>query len=419
MNKRYFRHFFALVILVLLSAVRLQSVQAQASIYSTPPSWSPDGSMLAVVNNNNFTVDVYDLGRNTLMFTLSGHSSWIPCAVWSPDGRLLAIPSNDMITTVWDMTNGALLYTLVGHKDEITFALFSPDGTQLITTGVESTPNLFIWDVKTYEIVSKQIGGTIVDASFSPDGQYLATAHGVALAVRDVRNLDNFEVVARYSPGGCCENSMYTLAWSPDGKYIVTGSTDGQITIWDASNLEIVRQFLAGPSSHPEEPFEIRTGEEVRRSWVRDVQYDPTGERILSVAGDGTVSEWDANTGELIQQTQIGQVFGATWSRYGGQLAVTDVSSTFSTDTSSVETNRMGNMFRVVVPFATMDKVQSLAQTCQLPSETDQALTNAMQSAQLTDFISRIESLPQDTLEPACIADLLAVAEAVQASEQK
>jgi len=418
MNKRYFRHFFALVILVLLSAVRLQSVQAQASIYSTPPSWSPDGSMLAVVNNDNFTVEVYDLELNMLIFTLSGHSNWIPDAVWSPDGRLLAIPSNDKTTTVWDMTNGLLLYTLVGHEDAITFAMFSPDGTQLITSGVESNPSLFFWDVKTGALVAQQDAGSIADASFSPDGQYLATVTG-GLDVRDVHQFDKFELVARYRQPLCCENLMYTLAWSPDGKYIVTGSTDGQITIWDASNLEIVRKFLAGPSSHPEEPFEIRTSEELMRSWVRDVQYDPTGERILSVAGDGTVSEWDANTGELIQQTQIGQVFGATWSRYGAQLAVTDESSTIPTDNSSAETNRMGNEFRVVVPFATMDKVQVLAGACQLPTETDQALTNAVQTDQLTDFVSMVESLPQDTFEPACIADLLAVAQAVQASEQK
>ena len=207
---------------------------------------------------------------------------------------------------------------------------------------------------------------------------------------------------------------MYSLAWSPDGTHIVTGSTDGQITIWDASNLEIVRQFLAGPSSHPEEPFEIRTGGEVMRSWVRDVQYDPTGERILSVAGSGTVSEWDANTGELIQQTEIGQVFGATWSRYGGQLAVTDVSSTIATDMSSAETNRTSNGLRVVVPFATMEKLESLAEACNQTVLNDQRLTTTIQVDQLTDFVAQVQSLPENNIAPACVADLLAVAEALQ-----
>ncbi len=414
MIKQHFKYSGLYVLLTIICLAFSPTVQSQSIVpYSTPPSWSPDGSMLAIVNNDNFTVEVYDLERNMLMFTLFGHSNWIPVVVWSADGRLLAIPSNDKTTTVWDMTNGSLLYNLVGHEDEITFAVFSPDGTQLITSGVESNPSLFFWDMQTGALVSQQDAGSIADAAFSPDGQYLATVTG-GLDVRDVRQFDKFELVARYRQPLCCENLMYSLAWSPDGTHIVTGSTDGQITIWDASNLEIVRQFLAGPSSHPEEPFEIRTGGEVMRSWVRDVQYDPTGERILSVAGDGTVSEWDANTGELIQQTEIGQVFGATWSRYGGQLAVTDVSSTIATDMSSAETNRTSNGLRVVVPFATMEKLESLIEACNQTVSTDQRLTTTIQVDQLTDFVAQVESLPENSIAPACVADLLAVAEALQ-----
>jgi len=413
MSKFYFRYFFTLGVLLLLSAISLQPLQAQTPIYAAPPSWSPDGKMVAIIRRETFTVEVYDTERGMLLFTLSGHLSSIPSVAWSPNSRLLALPSSDKTTTVWDMMSGSLLYTLVGHVDSITFAIFSPDGTQLITSGVESNPSLFFWDVNTGALLSQQDAGSIVDAAFSPNGQYLATVTG-GLDVRDVRQFDKFELVARYRQPLCCENLMYSLAWSPDGTHIVTGSTDGQITIWDASNLEIVRQFLAGPYSHPVEPYEIRTNEELMRSWVRDVQYDPTGERILSVAGSGTVSEWDANTGELIQQTEIGQVFGATWSRYGGQLAVTDVSSTIATDMSSAETNRTSNGLRVVVPFATMEKLESLAEACNQTVLNDQRLTTTIQVDQLTDFVAQVQSLPENNIAPACVADLLAVAEALQ-----
>jgi WD40 repeat protein len=77
--------------------------------------------------------------------------------------------------------------------------------------------------------------------------------------------------------------SVYSVAYSPDGRRIVSGSKDGTIKIWDA-----------------ESGREIRTLEE-HSDHVWSVAYSPDGRRIVSGADDETIKIWDAESGREIR----------------------------------------------------------------------------------------------------------------------
>jgi len=68
---------------------------------------------------------------------------------------------------------------------------------------------------------------------------------------------------------------VYSVAWSPDGKRIVSGSGDYTLRIWDADSGECL-QTLRG-----------------HRSWVESVAWSPDGKRIVSGADDYTLRIWD------------------------------------------------------------------------------------------------------------------------------
>jgi WD40 repeat protein len=97
-------------------------------------------------------------------------------------------------------------------------------------------------------VVSWAAGGPIFQlpfdddtpAAISPDGRWLATASRTAIAVRDLRNplaLTNYEVFTGH------ERDVSALAFSPDGRQLVSCSFDGTALVWD------MRPVHAGPRS--------------------------------------------------------------------------------------------------------------------------------------------------------------------------
>jgi WD40 repeat protein len=71
---------------------------------------------------------------------------------------------------------------------------------------------------------------------------------------------------------------------TPDGKYVVSGSGDKTVRLW-----------------------ELATGKEVRRftghaDWVRSVAVTPDGQYVVSGSGDKTVRLWDLATGKEVRR---------------------------------------------------------------------------------------------------------------------
>ncbi|THU75288.1 WD40 repeat-like protein, partial [Dendrothele bispora CBS 962.96] len=72
-------------------------------------------------------------------------------------------------------------------------------------------------------------------------------------------------------------------AYSPDGRYIVSGSADKTVRVWDSQTREVVGQPLQG-----------------HIGWVRSVAYSPDGRYIVSGSTDKTVRVWDSQTGAVV-----------------------------------------------------------------------------------------------------------------------
>jgi len=83
---------------------------------------------------------------------LTGHTDWVQCVAFSPDGKTLASasghPGYERAVRLWDVrTREQRGAPLLGHEALITWVAFSPDGSMLASSSQDGTVR--IWDPQT------------------------------------------------------------------------------------------------------------------------------------------------------------------------------------------------------------------------------------------------------------------------------
>ncbi len=208
---------------------------------------------------------------------------------------------------------------------------------------------------------------------------------------------------------------MYSLKWSPDSTKLVTGSTNGLVTIWDAKTATVEQQFMINEYANRDA---LKVADPAL-SWVRDVRFSDDGTTVSAIAGDGTLKEWNIQTGQVVQATKLAPLATAAWSPFGARLAVLDTSFLPALDGTPSQKKTAETGFQVIVPNPTLARLNALAGVCVKHGDASQpdvrALTaQVVTQASLAAFAAQVKALPPGAIPAACQADLSAVAEALQ-----
>ncbi len=274
-------------------------------------AFSPDNKRI-VTGCWDRTAKVWDAATGQELLTLKGHTGWVLSAAFSPDNKRVVTGSVDNTVRMWDAETGLEVLALKGHAAEVSSVAFSPDGKRIVSASADSTAKA--WDAETGQKVLTLKGNTgpVRGVAFSPHSKRLVAASGVWDAATGQ------EVLALKGAGG-------PVAFSPDGKRIVTGSQDKTANVWDAATGQELLALkghtgevlsvafspdgkrIATAAYHQNQPGAVRvwdaeTGEEVLaldglRARVWSVAFSPDGKRILT-GDDRTAKLWDAATGQ-------------------------------------------------------------------------------------------------------------------------
>ena len=199
-----------------------------------------------------------------------------------------------------------------GHMSFIRAVLFTPDGKQLVSAADDKV--IRVWDVdtgQTVRILRGQIGdgarGKIYALALSPDASLLAAGGRIREAgegSNPIRLYDfrTGEIVALLDGH---QGAVLSLNFSPDGRFLVSGSTDHTAIVWDVGQRQEVHRLRGHEGD------------------INDAVFTLDGARVVTGSDDQTLALWDMQDAALIARSKphAGVIFGLAVSPVTGDVA--------------------------------------------------------------------------------------------------
>ncbi|KAG8744074.1 hypothetical protein FRC10_010860 [Ceratobasidium sp. 414] len=244
-------------------------------------------------NSVLFWLEVLNLKKciNVGTVTLARVHKWSQTRGLAQLGSTLHSNETSALLAIWD------------NHDRVRSVAASSDGSCIVSNYGE---RFIVWDGHTGNYVLGPRNGhtkLVLSVAISPNGHTIASGSDDCTIY--IWNAGNADIIAGPLKGHT--GPVYSVAFSPDGARLASGSKDRTIRIWDTQTGHL----LVGP-------FEGHTGP------INSVAFSPNGGRVLSGSCDCTIRIWDAQTGHTIMdpfEGHTGPVYSVAFSPDGARIA--------------------------------------------------------------------------------------------------
>ena len=324
-------------------------------------AFSGDGRLLAAAGGDaaGGFVRVWEYPGGATVLADDGPGPAVRSVALSPDGERLATARADGAVTVRPVAGGPPVLDARGHTKAATGVAFSPDGAALASCGEDGAVHLWRPAEKAAPVWSNRHPAPARAVAFSPDGGTVASASGTLLRESGVYGARPGELAVWGTAEGDLRKKVdahlgvvHAVAFSRDGRRLVTGGEDRLVKVWRADTLAEERSLYgftspvlaaaigpdgarvaaAGGSSRTLNPGgELRMWDllpprpalEVKsQTYYNTAAFSPDGRLIGGCGGEGVVRLWDAATGaEVRALTGLKpNVYDLAFSRDGGRV---------------------------------------------------------------------------------------------------
>jgi WD40 repeat protein len=235
---------------------------------------------------------LWDLAKGELIETLSEYP-WIHSGLvnevnslaFSTDGQTLVSVGADSTVKIWHTGALDLIDILHKHHGDVRCVAFTPDGNMLATGGHDR--KILFWNLRDRQVENTlSLDDTAAHSMvLSQDGKILITGSYRKIKVwetsspQNQKNLPDTQPIYTLMGHSHIVNS---LAMSADAKFLVSGSQDQTIRVWNLATGELVHTLKG------------------HRDSVNAVALSPDGQIIASGSTDKTIKLWHLGSGELL-----------------------------------------------------------------------------------------------------------------------